>query len=164
MFICCLKGSKPKTYKKIKKEKTISHLWEDFSQASSEESYAKKADKMVLVLLPHSIHTSLHYDPEAASGGGVHSPVTQIWAHPLTKRMWQTWPKASSQSRPRQALYASSFSSQKFAEPRLACWLVRETWWWVSHPSKCKGPENHRWLTNVTNNHESRLKINKKWD
>lgn len=73
LFICCLKGSKPKTYKKIKKEKTISHLWEDFSQASSEESYAKKADKMVLVLLPHSIHTSLHYDPEAASGGGVHS-------------------------------------------------------------------------------------------
>lgn len=81
---------------------------------------------MVIVLLPPSVHTSLLYDPEAASRGGVHFPVTQIWSYPLTKRMWQTRPNASSQSRPRQACMLLLFPlrnllSYHISEPRLAC-------------------------------------------
>ena len=115
LFIYCLKGSKPKKYKKVNKEKTVSHRGRISHRPPQRKAMLVRQIK-VIVLLSLSIHTSLLYEPEAASRGGVHFPVTQIWIHPLTKRMWQTWPNASSQSRPRQALYASSFSSQKFAE------------------------------------------------
>lgn len=142
MFIYCLKGSKPKKYKKVNKEKTVSHRGRISHRPPQRKAMLIRHIK-VIVLLSLSIHTSLLYEPEAASRGGVHFPVTQIWVYPLTKRMWQTWPNASSQSRPRQALYASSFPlrnllSYHISEPRLACWLVRDTWWWMSHPSKCK--------------------------
>lgn len=67
LFTYFLMGSKSKRYKKTYKEKSISHPWEISHRPPQRKTMLiRQITKIVTVLLPPSIHTSLLYDLEAS--------------------------------------------------------------------------------------------------